>query len=81
MEKNRVFLKRFMRVTGLTSYVLGPAQRSNLAPMGKHRIPSEEEVEAEELASKTWEVFTTTTGERYAVDLPHDDADVTERQP
>lgn len=72
MAKKEKFIHKFMRFTGKTSAVLGPANRSFNNHQGKHRKPSVEEVEANELTANTWEIKTTDTGERYVVDIEKD---------
>lgn len=70
MKKKRNLLGRFMQLTWKTSAILGPANRSNPNPSGKHRQPTAEEKRFEELSAKTWQVKTTSSGEHYAVEIP-----------
>lgn len=68
MKQKETLVQKFMKLTGKTSFFLGPANRSAMEHHGKHRKPSAEEVEATERAEKTWEVVTTESGRHYLIE-------------
>lgn len=74
MKKKRRFVHRFMEITGKTSAIFGPANRSALnGPEGHAKISSEAK-EASSTASQTWEVKTTSAGEHYVIEIPKEDS-------
>lgn len=74
MKHKESFVQRFMRITGKTSAILGPANRSDIEHHGKHRKLSAEEVERHERADKEWEVIKTESGRQYLIDKNPTDA-------
>ena len=73
MKKKRRFVLRFMDMTGKTSAIFGPANRSAINASTNHIKTSPEAKTASSLASRTWDVRATSTGEHYAVELPKED--------